>query len=196
MSIAIISNHQKQEDDKNIFGFWVYIMSDCFLFASIFAVYAVLYKSTFGGIGAKDVASLPFVFIETMLLLTSSFTYGVAMIFKRKYLLKPMVVLIIITFLLGLAFLLMELYEFAHLIHMGNGWQSSAFLSIFFTLVGTHGLHVLIGLIWMLAVLFQLKKHGLKPELSTKFSCLGLFWHFLDVVWIFVFSIVYLMGAV
>ena len=188
--------HELHEADKNIFGFWIYIMSDCILFASIFAVYAVLYKNTFGGIGPSDVASLPFVFVETMLLLTSSFTYGIAMLVRRRGLQNQMLLWMGITFVLGACFIAMELYEFAHLIHEGDTWQTSAFLSVFFTLVGTHGLHVTVGLIWMITLMIQVKKHGITSTTSTKLSCLGLFWHFLDVVWIFVFSLVYLMGAI
>ncbi|MDA7742097.1 cytochrome o ubiquinol oxidase subunit III [Francisellaceae bacterium] len=189
-------HHAAAEADRNVFGFWIYIMSDCILFASIFAVYAVLYKNTFGGIGPSDVASLPFVFIETMLLLTSSFTYGIAMLVRRRGLKNQMFMWMGLTILLGACFLGMELYEFSHLIHEGEAWRNSAFLSAFFTLVGTHGLHVFVGLIWMIIVMIQVQKHGINTKTTTKLSCLGLFWHFLDVVWIFVFSIVYLMGAI
>ncbi len=114
--------------------------------------------------------------------------------FKRKH--AQVLMLLGITFLLGLSFVGLEINEFVHLIHEGNGPQRSAFLSAFFTLVGTHGLHVTIGLVWMVSMMYQLKRHGFTTFTTEKLTCLGLFWHFLDIVWIFVFTIVYLMGAV
>ncbi len=181
---------------KDVFGFWIYIMSDCVLFATLFATYIVLHNNTYGGPGIKDIASLSYILVETMLLLTSSFTFGLAMLasFKRD---MPKVMLFLgITFALGLGFIVLEINEFVHLILEGNGPQRSGFLSAFFTLVGTHGLHVTVGLVWMASMMYQLKKHGLTNFTSEKLTCLGLFWHFLDIVWIFVFTIVYLMGAV
>jgi cytochrome o ubiquinol oxidase subunit III len=185
------------DGSKNVLGFWIYIMTDCILFASLFAVYAVFHTHTFGGAHAKELFSLPFVFIETMLLLCSSFTYGLVMLSRNL----PHGVTIMtrwmwITVALGACFITMELNEFYNLYLEGHTWATSAFLSSFFTLVGTHGLHVFFGLIWMVSMIFQLKKHGITPETKTKLTCLGLFWHFLDIVWIFVFSIVYLMGAI
>jgi cytochrome o ubiquinol oxidase subunit 3 len=198
MTTAVMDNHHEHHDagENYVFGFWIYIMSDCVLFASIFATYAVLFQGTFGGPSASELASIPFVFVETMLLLTSSFTYGLAMLSIYKGDKSRAISLIVITFILGATFIGMELTEFSHLIHEGDSWQRSAFLSAFFTLVGTHGLHVLFGLIWMVMLVIQLFIHGITPVTKTKLSCLGLFWHFLDVVWIFVFSIVYLMGVI
>ena len=189
-------NHHDHHESNNVFGFWIYIMSDCVLFASIFATYAVLFQNTFGGPGPRELASIPFVFIETILLLTSSFTYGIGMLSIHRGNRNRALLFLIITFILGLSFIIMELTEFAHLIHEGDSWQRSAFLSAFFTLVGTHGLHVLVGLVWMVILIIQLLMHGITPVTKTKLTCLGLFWHFLDIVWIFVFSIVYLMGAI
>lgn len=192
-----IHSHEHHDDgEKDVFGFWIYIMSDCVLFAAIFAVYAVLYKNTFGGPGAGDVASLSFVLVETLLLLTSSFTYGLAMLARHHGGKQQVIFWLGCTFILGACFLAMELYEFAHLIHEGHTWAKSAFLSAFFTLVGTHGLHVFMGLIWMAMLMVQLSQRGVTPVTSKKLTCLGLFWHFLDIVWIFVFSVVYLMGAI
>lgn len=182
-------------DERVVFGFWIYIMSDCVLFASIFAAYAVLHDSTFGGPGPRELFSLPYVLVETILLLTSSFTYGLAMLAAHKHSRNQVIGWLIVTFLLGAGFVAMEIHEFAHLIAEGNSWQRSAFLSSFFTLVGTHGLHVTVGLIWMVILMVQLSRHGLTSVTVRKLTCLSLFWHFLDIVWICVFSIVYLMGV-
>ena len=185
-----------EEDSKAIFGFWIYIMSDCILFAIIFATYAVLHNNIFGGHGAKELFSMPFVLTETFLLLTSSFTYGLAMLAVHKKNKLQTIAWLVVTFLLGLSFIAMEIHEFAELIHEGNGPQRSAFLSSFFTLVGTHGLHVTIGLLWMISLIIQVAQRGITGVTTRKLTILSLFWHFLDIVWIFVFTIVYLMGAV
>ncbi|KGP63735.1 cytochrome o ubiquinol oxidase subunit III [Legionella norrlandica] len=184
------------DGSKNVFGFWIYIMTDCILFASLFAVYAVLHTHTFGGAHAKELFSLPFVLTETLILLTSSFTYGLAMLARESSTSDKVTRWMWVTLVLGLCFIAMEGYEFRHLYLDGHTWSKSAFLSSFFTLVATHGLHVIVGLIWMLAIIVQINVHGITPVTKTKFTCLGLFWHFLDIVWIFVFSVVYLMGAI
>lgn len=184
------------DGSKNVFGFWIYIMTDCILFATLFAVYAVLHTHTYGGPHAKELFSLSFVLIETLLLLTSSFTYGLAMLARNNKHRSGVTRWMWITFILGCGFISMEINEFYTLYMEGHTWAANAFLSSFFTLVATHGLHVTAGLIWMLSLIFQINKHGLTPVTKTKLTCLGLFWHFLDIVWIFVFSVVYLMGAI
>lgn len=184
------------DGSKNVFGFWLYIMTDCILFASLFAVYAVFHTHTFGGPHAKDLFSLPFVLTETLILLTSSFTYGLAMLARNTNRVAMVTRWMWVTFVLGACFITMEMKEFHNLYIDAHTWAVSAFLSSFFTLVGTHGLHVTAGLIWMLSVIAQINKHGITPETKTKLTCLGLFWHFLDIVWIFVYSVVYLMGAI
>lgn len=183
-------------DSKAVFGFWIYIMSDCILFASLFATYAVLHNNTFGGSDAKALFSMPFVLTETIILLTSSFTYGLAMLAVHKRDSVRLVLWLMVTLVLGLSFVTMEVYEFTHLALEGNSWQRSAFLSAFFALVGTHGLHVTFGLLWMIVLIKQVLTHGINGVTTNKLTCLSLFWHFLDIVWIFVFTIVYLMGAV
>ena len=188
-------DHDAEATSKVVFGFWIYIMSDCILFASIFATYIVLHGNTFGGPSGKELFELPYVLIETFLLLISSFTYGLAMQAMYKANKSQVMLWLIITFLLGFGFICMEINEFHHLILEGNGPSRSAFLSSFFTLVGTHGLHVTCGLVWMVMLMLQLNKHGITAVTSRKLSCLSLFWHFLDIVWIFVFTIVYLMGV-
>ncbi len=181
---------------KTLFGFWVYIMTDLVLFASLFATYAVLHLNTFGGPSARELFSLPYVLTETLLLLVSSYTVGLAVLALHKRAARQVVIWLSVTFLLGLAFLGMELSEFSRLAADGNSWQRSGFLSSFFTLVGTHGLHITVGLLWIGVMIGQVIRKGLTPGTSRRLALLSLFWHFLDIVWIFIFTIVYLMGAV
>jgi cytochrome o ubiquinol oxidase subunit 3 len=179
--------------DKYVFGFWLYIMSDCLLFASLFATFAVLQNNTAEGPMGGDIFSLPFVLIETLVLLTSSFTAGLAVVSMYENNKRETLGWLFATAVLGASFIALELNEFIHFVLEGNGWQISAFLSSFFTLVGTHGLHVTMGLIWMLTLMAQIYKKGFTPLIERRFLCLVLFWHFLDIVWIFIFSFVYLM---
>lgn len=170
-------------------------MTDCIVFASLFATYAVLQGNTFGGPSGAEVFELPFVLTETLILLTSSFVCGLAVLAARKHDKKQALTFLGITFALGLAFISMEISEFVHLVNEGNGWQQSAFLSAFFTLVGTHGLHITIGLIWAIFLGLQIYINGLKNVTIKRLFLFSLFWHFLDIVWIFIFTIVYLMGV-
>jgi cytochrome o ubiquinol oxidase subunit 3 len=188
--------HHEQVETKNTFGFWIYIMSDCLMFAALFATFAVLRNNIHEGLPAKELFSFPFVLAETIILLTSSFTFGLGILNAKAGKQKETLLFLFITFLLGFSFIVMEIYEFLKLIHEGASPEKSGFLSAFFTLVGTHGLHVTGGLIWILLLMIQIKIHGINPKTQTKIFCLGLFWHFLDIVWIFVFTIVYLMGAI
>lgn len=190
-----VQDEHMNEGKKNLFGFWLYIMTDCILFSMIFATYIVLHKNVYGGETAKELFSMPFVLKETLILLTSSFTYGLAMLSANKQNKSVTLFWLLTTFALGIAFIGMELHEFTTLYQEGNGWDRSAFLSSFFTLVATHGLHVISGLIWMIVLATQVIIHGITPKTHNKLSCLSLFWHFLDIVWIFVFTIVYLMGS-
>jgi cytochrome o ubiquinol oxidase subunit III len=181
----------------SVFGFWLYLMTDCVLFASLFAVFAVMENQFAGGPTGKDLFDIPGVAMETALLLLSSITYGFAMLGAHKRKSGVVLAWLAVTFVLGMAFLWFELNEFSHLIAEGAGPSRSAFLSSFFTLVATHGLHVTVGLIWMVVLAVQIV---LKPELSerevTRLACLSLFWHFLDIVWICVFSFVYLGSVI
>jgi cytochrome o ubiquinol oxidase subunit 3 len=178
-----------------LLGFWLYLMSDCLLFACLFACYAVLGRSYAAGPSGADLFDLPLVALNTSLLLLSSITYGFAMLEMQKKKQGAVLVWLAITGLLGAGFLGLEMYEFMHFIHEGAGPQRSAFLSSFFALVGTHGLHVFFGIIWLITLMFQVKRHGLGAENRRRLMCLSMFWHFLDVVWIGVFTFVYLMGA-
>jgi cytochrome o ubiquinol oxidase subunit 3 len=180
---------------KTTFGFWVYLMTDCVLFASLFATYAVLHNNTFGGPAGKELFSLPFVLTETLILLTSSFTCGLAIVGASAQNKKLVLSGLGITFLLGLAFLGMELSEFSHLVQEGHSWRASGFLSSFFTLVGTHGAHITIGLLWILVSMAQIARRGLNPRNTQRLALLSMFWHFLDIIWIFIFTLVYLLGA-
>ncbi len=188
-------NHEAQANDRVVFGFWVYLMTDLLMFAALFATYIVLRTNTFGGPSGKELFNLPFALIETLILLTSSFTCGLGVLSAGQRDKTKTLVLFGITFLLGVAFLMMEFSEFSHLIVEGNGFQRSAFLSSFFTLVGTHGLHITSGLFWMGILLIQIFRRGMTDSLIRKITLLSLFWHFLDIVWIFIFTIVYLMGV-
>lgn len=182
--------------EKTILGFWLYMMSDCILFASLFAMYAVLCNNTAGSYTGKEIFSLSFVFIETCCLLSSSLTYGITVTFAKKLYIKETKLWMIATFLLGLLFISMEIYEFYHLIKIGSGPQISAFLSSFFILIGTHGLHVIIGLIWIIVIFTHIFYHGLTYINQIRLECLSLFWHFLDIIWICVFTEVYLIGMI
>ena len=186
------SHHPQQ---GTLLGFWIYLMSDLLIFAALFATFAVLSKSYAAGPSGADLFDLKLVAINTAMLLFSSITYGFAMIGTQQGNKKLVLSWLAVTGLFGLAFVGIELYEFAHLIHEGANWQRSAFLSAFFTLVGTHGLHVTFGLVWLVVLMLQINKHGLIPENNRRLMCLSMFWHFLDVVWIGVFTFVYLMGV-
>jgi len=181
--------------ENQAFGFWIYIMSDLVLFATIFATYAVLGHNYAGGPTGKDLFHLPYTFGETMLLLFSSATYGLSMLAMNQNRKDLVLRWLFATFLLGLGFLAMEINEFHHMILDGNGPERSAFLSAFFTLVGTHGSHVAFGLIWMSVMMGQIIAKGLSAPVQSKLIRLSIFWHFLDVVWVGVFTIVYLMGV-
>jgi cytochrome o ubiquinol oxidase subunit 3 len=177
-------------------GFWTYIMTDCILFGILFATYAVLHNNTFGGPSSKDLFDPLYALGETLVLLVSSFTCGLAGIAARRNDSKKVLVWFGVTFLLGISFIVMEGMEFTKFVQAGDSWKRSGFLSAFFTLVGTHGTHISIGLLWMIVMMFQVAFKGLTPFTQRRMTCLRLFWHFLDIVWIFIFTIVYMMGVI
>ncbi len=185
-----------ETNDKVMFGFWVYLMTDLITFAVLFASFAVLRNSTFGGPAGFELFHLPQALVQTLILLTSSFTCGLAMLAVHRNDKSQTLLWFYITFLLGFTFLGLELTEFKNLIGEGNSWQKSAFLSSFFTLTGTHGLHIAVGLLWMAISLAMVKTKGLTSFVVSKLTRLSMFWHFLDIVWIFIFTIVYLMGSI
>lgn len=192
---SVISVSEKQLSQRTSLGFWVYLMTDCILFASLFATYVVLRTATAGGPSGSEIFEMPLVLAETIILLTSSLTCGIALVMLRQRKIKQMVVAFAVTYVLGIAFLTIELSEFIKLMSEGYGPDRSAFLSAFFTLVGTHGLHILVGLIWLLTLAVVLSRRGMTTKLSRQITLFGLFWHFLDLVWIFIFTVVYLMGV-
>ncbi|WP_156362408.1 cytochrome o ubiquinol oxidase subunit III [Sphingomonas sp. Leaf208] len=195
VSFYDIEEHEHPDGASTMLGFWMYLMSDCLIFAVLFAAYAVLGNSYAGGPSPKEIFELPLVAVNTAMLLFSSITYGFAMLSMEEGRQRVMQMWLVFTGLFGLAFLSIEMYEFANLIHEGAGPTRSAFLSSFFTLVGTHGLHVTMGLIWLVTLMVQVQKHGLIAANKRRLMCLSMFWHFLDVIWIGVFTFVYLMGT-
>jgi cytochrome o ubiquinol oxidase subunit 3 len=185
----------KNEFDKTTLGFWIYLMTDCVLFASLFATYAVLRNNTAGGPGGAEIFELDFILVETFILLASSLTSGLALLAYREKSRKMVGIMLGCTFALGATFLFMELYEFAGLIGEGLGPQGSAFLTAYFTLVGTHGVHIFIGLLWIAILAYFLYRKGLTPEYGKRLTMFSMFWHFLDIIWIFIFTLVYLVGS-
>ncbi len=190
-----VDEHAHPEGHSTALGFWIYLMSDCLIFAMLFATYAVLGGNYAAGPSPKDLFDLKLVALNTTMLLLSSITYGFAMLAMAKDKVKEVQFWLLVTGLFGLAFLGIELFEFHHMIHEGATPQRSAFLSAFFTLVGTHGLHVTFGIIWLVTLMVQVSRKGLITANKRRLSCLSMFWHFLDVIWIGVFTFVYLRGV-
>jgi len=181
---------------KTVLGFWIYLMTDCLLFGTFFVTYAVLHNSTFGGPSSKDLFSLTTAFAETMILLVSSVTCGLAVLSSLKNNRKATIGWLAVTFLLGASFLALELNEFNEFIREGNSFKRSAFLSSFFTLVGTHGAHITVGLLWAFVMICQIASQGIVVNTFRRLVIFSLFWHFLDLIWIFIFTFVYLMGVI
>lgn len=198
-SIDIAYNEEIEHPDTiaiQTFGFWIYLMSDLILFATLFATFAVLGGAYAGGPTGKELFDLPYLLVETLLLLFSSVSYGLVILAVHDSKKKNVLIGLAVTFLLGLGFVSMEINEFLGMIAEGHGPDISAFLSSFFTLVGTHGTHVTFGLIWMAVVIWQVAVKGLTSPVQSRLIRLSMFWHFLDIIWIGIFSIVYLMGVV
>ena len=190
--------HDRESPDvheQRAFGFWLYLMSDAIIFALLFATYAVMVANTAGGPAGKTLFSLPNAFAETLLLLFSSLTFGLATLAAKSTKRAGVLAWLLVTFVLGLGFVGLEIREFSGLVQAGAGPDRSGFLSAFFTLVGTHGLHVTFGLIWILIMTSQVVIKGLSVPVTSRLFRLGLFWHFLDIVWIGIFSFVYLPGV-
>lgn len=185
----------ESHNQKTLFGFWLYLMTDCMIFATLFLTYVVLQGQTNNHSGPKDLFELDGVLLETLLLLASSFTAGMALIYGYKKNKNAVLNWLLATALLGAGFLAMELKEFTHFINEGSSWSTSAFLSSFFTLVGTHGVHISIGLLWLAVVAWQIHKHGITSNIRRRLLMFTIFWHFLDLVWIFIFTVVYLLGV-
>ncbi len=195
-SVAVYPDPYQDVYSKNTLGFWFYLMTDCMVFTTLFVTYAVLKSNTFGGPSSNDLFSLSTAFAETMILLCSSVTCGFGLLSSLKNDKKKVVFWLAVTFLLGAAFIALELNEFSHFILEGNSFTRSAFLSSFFTLVGTHGLHVSVGLLWMAVMIVQVSLLGITLDTFRRLMIFGMFWHFLDLVWIFIFTFVYLIGVI
>lgn len=189
-----VEEHGTVHDSGTLLGFWIYLMSDALLFAAIFATFGVLSTSFAGGPGPRELFDLGLVAVNTGILLLSALTCGFAMISMQAGRLGPTRLWLAVTALLGAAFVAIELHEFAAMIAEGATPQRSGYLSAFFTLVGTHGLHVTFGVIWIAVMLVQLGQRGLHRDNRRRLLCLSMFWHFLDVIWIGVFTFVYLLG--
>ncbi len=186
--------YSTEENDLKIFGFWVFLGAEIMLFGTLFAAYFTLVDRTGSGPTGAEIFEITPVLAETFLLLTSSFTIGLAIHAMRLGSKKATLTFMGITLALGLAFLGVEIYEFVHYVHIGAGLTVSAFTSILLTTLGTHGLHVTVGFFWGLFIMIQIAKRGLNPVTANKSFIFSLYWHFLDVVWIFIFSFIYLKG--
>lgn len=201
MKQVVASAHESYPDphhdtySRTIFGFWVYLMTDFVLFGAIFATYAVLKDSTFGGPAAKDLFYLPFTLIQTLVLLLGSLTAGLGGASAHRKNKKATLLFFSLTFLIGAIFMGMMLAEFSHLHRAGHGWNQSAFLSAYFTLVGTLGVHVLFGLVWILVLLVPVWREGISHVSLRRLTCLRMFWQFVNIVWMLIFSFVYLLGV-
>ncbi|WP_035237502.1 cytochrome o ubiquinol oxidase subunit III [Desulfobacter vibrioformis] len=199
MKHEAVSTHSPEHLKKveiNALGFWIYLMSDLVIFSILFTTFVVLGHNYAGSAGPGELFSLPYLFVETLLLLISSVVYGTGMVALQDNKSKTVLKALGITFLLGAGFVLMEIYEFYDLIAAGHTPRQSGFLSAFFTIVGTHGAHVSFGLLWMLIMMYQVKTRGLTLGVCSRLMQLSLFWHFLDIVWVGVFTVVYLAGVV
>ncbi|AJK87870.1 cytochrome aa3 quinol oxidase subunit III [Lysinibacillus fusiformis] len=188
--------YSTQQNQLNILGFWVFIGAEIMLFGTLFAAYFVLVDRTGTGPTGADIFEITPVLFETFILLTSSFTIGLGIHAMRKGYMKAMITFYILTLLLGVAFIGFEVYEFIHYVHVGAGLQTSAFTATLLTTLGTHGAHVTFGVFWGIFIVYQLITRGLTPETANKSFIFSLYWHFLDVVWIFIFSFIYLKGMV
>lgn len=187
-----MDNHNSLE--KASFGFWIYLMTDLIMFSVLFASFAVLRNNTFGGPEGREIFSLSYVFVESIMLLTSSLTTGMGLLAARRGDKPSSITWLSITMVLGLGFLVMECTEFVRMYVEGNSFTRSAFLSSFFALTGTHGLHIFVGLIWLIIALVYITVRGLSDSIIRKLTLFSMFWHFLDIVWIFIFTFVYLMS--
>jgi cytochrome o ubiquinol oxidase subunit 3 len=198
MSLSVATAKKAEEAagaNRTVLGFWIYLMTDCVLFATLFATYAVMRGNTNGGPDSSTLFSLPYALVETFILLTSSFICGLAMVALQRRNKKVLLQLLGITFILGALFVGLEINEFHKLAAEGNGWARSGFLSSYFTLVATHGLHICVGLLWLAVLTVQIMRKGLGGSTPRRLTMFSMFWHFLDVVWIFIFSVVYLWSG-
>jgi cytochrome o ubiquinol oxidase subunit 3 len=178
---------------RTVFGFWVFLMSDGIMFAALFATYIVL-NNTLYGPTTVEIFNLQWAFIQSLVLLTGSFACGPALLAAYHKSKSSVMTWLCLIFLLGVAFMAIEMADFSRLLHQGHSWETSGFLSAYFNLVGTHGFHVAIALLWTLVLIVQLMRYGITPVVLKRITCLRLFWHFLNIIWVFIFTFVYLLG--
>lgn len=195
MSELTTAEYTEKSEKANL-GFWIYLLTDGILFSCFFATYVILRHNVNGGPGTHDLFDLNFVLAETIILLTSSYTVGLANLALKTKRNKEFVGYFIVTILLGIAFLALELHEFGSIIAGGHSWTTSAFLTSFFSLVGLHGAHITVGLIWGSVLGWAIWRQGKNRDLIRKFSLFAMFWHFLDIIWIFIFTVVYVLGVI
>lgn len=181
---------------KTTFGFWLYLISDFMLFATIFSAYLVLRDSTFGGPGARELFNIDFTTFQTLLLLCAAFTSGLGGVSAHRKLKGATISWFFVTFIFGLGFFGMQVNEFVRLTATGNDWAKNAFLSGYYTLVGTHALHMVFALLWVFVLLIPIFKEGITPLHIKRLTCLRMFWQFLNIIWIFIFSVVYVLGVI
>lgn len=198
MNVAHESYPDTHHDDysKTTFGFWVYLLTDFMFLATIFASYAVLSKNTFGGLTPRDIFSLPFSTIQTLVMLCSAFTAGIAGACAHRKSKGGVIGFFFLTFLLGLLFLGMMGYEFSHIFAAGYSWKSTAFLSMYFTLIGMFGGHVIFALLWVIVLIIPVFKQGITVVSLKRLTCLRMFWQFINVVWVLIFTFVYVLGVI
>ncbi|MET3699690.1 cytochrome aa3 quinol oxidase subunit 3 [Bacillus oleivorans] len=186
--------YSTEQNNLNILGFWIFLGAEIMLFGTLFASFFTLENRVGNGPSGAEIFEITPVLVETLLLLTSSFTIGLGIHAMRLGNKKAMLAFFAVTLLLGLGFLSVEVYEFIHYVHIGAGLQTSAFTAALLSTLGTHGAHVTFGLFWGLSIILQVRKRGLTPATANKSFIFSLYWHFLDVVWIFIFSFIYLKG--
>ncbi|WP_289846038.1 cytochrome c oxidase subunit 3 [Buchnera aphidicola] len=191
-----ISSENFKIDKKSIFGFWIYIMSDCIIFATLFAVYFILVHNISDGPSGKEFFNLKFVFLETCILLLSSLFFSIVVDFLKKKNVLMVCTFLSLVFIFGLIFIFLEGYEFLNLFKKNYLPNRSGFLSSFYTILWLHGFHVIFGLIWIILIYSQIVVFGINKVITTRVICLSIFWHFLDIIWIFVFTFIYLFGVI
>jgi cytochrome o ubiquinol oxidase subunit 3 len=183
------------EYSRTVFGFWVYLLTDFMMFATIFAVYAVLHKNTFGGLGPRELFDLPMVLNQTWILLVATFFVGLGGASAHRNSRRAAITYFVFAFLLGVIFLWLQGCDMTRLIEQGATWKSNGFLSSYYTLIGTFDVHIIFGLLWTIVLIFPVMKRGLDIVSVRRLTCLRMFWQFLNIVWIFIFSVVYLIGV-
>jgi len=186
----------QDEYSRTTFGFWVYLLTDFMMFATIFAVYAVLHKSTFGGPGPKELFDLPSVMNQTWVLLVATFFVGFGGASVHRKHRAGTITYFLLTFILGITFLWLQFDDLSLLVKRGASWKSNAFLSAYFTLIGTFAVHIVFGLLWIIVLILPVIKRGIDMVSVRRLTCLRMFWQFLNIIWIFIFSIVYLLGVI